>query len=83
MGSFKSLALAGVFAAALSATALAADLLPPPPPMAPPPLPVEVGAGWYLRGDVGVGSLDFDNFVGVDTTPPSSVRPAAIASITR
>lgn len=34
----------------LGAPALAADLLPPPPP---PPLaaPVEVGGGWYLRGD--------------------------------
>lgn len=34
------------------ALAQAADLLPPPPPppMAP---PVEVGGGWYLRGDVG------------------------------
>jgi hypothetical protein len=30
MGSFKSLALAGVFAVAASATALAADMLPPP-----------------------------------------------------
>jgi opacity protein-like surface antigen len=31
--------------------AAAADLLPPPPP--PPPPPIEVGGGWYLRGDVG------------------------------
>lgn len=31
--------------------AAAADLLPPPPP--PPPEPIEVGGGWYLRGDVG------------------------------
>ena len=31
--------------------AAAADLLPPPPP--PPPMPIEVGGGWYLRGDVG------------------------------
>lgn len=37
----------------------AADLLPPPPP--PPALiPVEVGGGWYLRGDVGVGATEFD-----------------------
>ena len=36
----------------LGAPALAADLLPPPPPP-PPPLaaPVEIGTGWYLRGD--------------------------------
>ena len=32
--------------------AAAADLLPPPPPPPPPP-PIEVGGGWYLRGDVG------------------------------
>jgi hypothetical protein len=51
MGSMKSLALAGVFAAVSSASALAADLLPPPPPMHYPPPPVEFG-GWYLRGDV-------------------------------
>lgn len=35
--------------------AQAADLLPPPPPP-PLPAPVEVGGGWYLRGDVGVGA---------------------------
>ena len=35
----------------------AADLLPPPPPEPLPP-PIEVGGGWYLRGDVGVGVLD-------------------------
>ncbi|MDR7036219.1 MULTISPECIES: outer membrane protein [Methylobacterium] len=35
--------------------AQAADLLPPPPP---PPVapPVEVGGGWYLRGDVGASA---------------------------
>ncbi|GJD49499.1 hypothetical protein OPKNFCMD_2230 [Methylobacterium crusticola] len=32
-----------------AAPALAADLLPPPPP--PPAAPVEIGGGWYLRGD--------------------------------
>ena len=37
--------------------AAAADLLPPPPP---PPYapPVEVGGGWYLRGDVGASVYD-------------------------
>ena len=30
----------------------AADLIPPPPPPPMPP-PVEVGGGWYLRGDIG------------------------------
>ncbi|MCJ2010277.1 porin family protein [Methylobacterium sp. E-041] len=37
--------------------AAAADLLPPPPP---PPYapPIEVGGGWYLRGDVGASVYD-------------------------
>lgn len=35
----------------------AADLLPPLPPEPLPP-PVEIGGGWYLRGDVGVGAVD-------------------------
>jgi opacity protein-like surface antigen len=75
MGSFKSLALAGVFAVAASATALAADLLPPPPPMPYGPAPVEIGSAWYLRGDVGVGALDFDKFEGVDIVgPPAGYR---------
>jgi opacity protein-like surface antigen len=76
MGSFKSLALAGVFAVAASATALAADLLPPPPPMPYGPAPVEIGSAWYLRGDVGVGALDFDKFEGVDTNPAFVGPPA-------
>lgn len=37
----------------------AADLLPPPPP---PPPPVEIGGGWYLRGDVGVGAAELSEF---------------------
>ncbi|MGU3540267.1 outer membrane protein [Methylobacterium sp. A54F] len=37
--------------------AQAADLLPPPPPPPAPP-PIEVGGGWYLRGDVGVSIYD-------------------------
>ena len=36
----------------------AADLLPPPPPVPAPP-PIEIGGGWYLRGDVGVGAAEF------------------------
>ncbi|WP_430910673.1 outer membrane protein [Methylobacterium sp. sgz302541] len=39
------------------AIAHAADLLPPPPPPPMPP-PVEVGGGWYLRGDVGASVYD-------------------------
>ncbi|HYF55612.1 MAG TPA: outer membrane beta-barrel protein [Salinarimonas sp.] len=71
MGSLKTLAWAGLLAAA-STTASAADLLPPPPaPVfgAPAHAPVEIGSGWYLRGDVGVGILQFDKFEGVGAVP--------------
>jgi opacity protein-like surface antigen len=69
MGSFKSFALAGVFAVAASASSLAADLLPPPPmaPYAPPP--VLEASGWYLRGDVGVSSYDGGKFSSPDLPP--------------
>src|SRR4051812_33690070 len=69
MGSFKSFALAGVFAVAASASSLAADLLPPPPmaPLAPPP--VLEASGWYLRGDVGVSSYDGGKFSSPDLPP--------------
>ncbi len=53
--SFAS-ALGGIALAALAAApALGADYrLPPPPPMeGPGPVVSELGAGWYLRGDVG------------------------------
>ena len=70
MGTFKRIALAGLVAVATSAPALSADLLPPPPP-GPVPVPVDVGSGWYLRGDVGVGSLDFDKFYGVNVVTPA------------
>jgi opacity protein-like surface antigen len=69
MGSFKSIALAGVFAIAASASASAADMLPPSHAPHYPPPPADVGGGWYLRGDVGVGILDFDKFEGVNTAP--------------
>ncbi|GJE07357.1 MAG: porin family protein [Methylobacterium sp. CG08_land_8_20_14_0_20_71_15] len=56
------------FLASVCAPALvhAADLLPPPPPPPPPP-PVDVGGGWYLRGDVGAS---------VYTSPKYSVAKA-------
>jgi opacity protein-like surface antigen len=59
MGSFKHYALAGILALAASTTAHAADLLPPPPPMPYAPT-VEVGGGWYLRGDIGITNQDVD-----------------------
>jgi opacity protein-like surface antigen len=46
-------------AALIGTSAYAADLPLPPPPM---PQPVVVVGGWYLRGDVGVGVLDFTQF---------------------
>ena len=59
MGSFKHYALAGVLALAASTTAYAADLLPPPPmPYAP---AIEVGGGWYLRGDIGMTNQQVDH----------------------
>lgn len=61
MGSMKVYAtVAGFLALASSVSAArAADLLSPPPPP-PPPMeaPADFGGGWYLRGDVGVGSYE-------------------------
>jgi opacity protein-like surface antigen len=63
-----ALARSLTLAASVGAPCLAhaADLLPPPPPppMAPPP--VDVGGGWYLRGDVGVSALRLNKFEGTD-----------------
>ena len=59
MGSLKHYALAGILALAASTTAHAADLLPPPAmPYA--HAPVEVGGGWYLRGDIGITNQQVD-----------------------
>jgi opacity protein-like surface antigen len=69
MGSLKVYAgLAGFLAMAASTmTAHAADLLPPPPM----PEPVEFDtSGWYLRGDVGVGLLDFRRTDAFDRSSP-------------
>jgi opacity protein-like surface antigen len=62
MGRITALLLAtGVVAVTAAGPAMAADLLPPPPPIEVPPPPVEMG-GWYLRGDVGVGINELDEF---------------------
>lgn len=63
MMSLKTLAAFGlaVATAAAAPSALAADLLPPPALPAAPPV-VDVGGGFYLRGDVGVGILQTGNF---------------------
>jgi opacity protein-like surface antigen len=67
MGSFKNYALAGILALAASTTAHAADLPAPPPPM--PYVPVEVGGGWYLRGDIGMTNQDVDKLSFGNTDP--------------
>ena len=57
MVTIKALCLAGVACLGATVGAHAADLgLPPPPPVYMPP-PVQVGGGWYLRGDAGAGAL--------------------------
>ncbi len=63
-----TLRLAGLAAALSVGTAFAADMIaPPPPPMiAPPPAPLDVGSGFYLRGDVGVATY---NYTRIDTVP--------------
>ena len=61
MGRSKALILATLVAAGASSAAFGADLLPPPPQLEPPP-PMDVGGGWYLRGDVGVGALQMSNW---------------------
>ena len=55
MGTVKALAAASLIAAGFAAPAMAADMLMPPLRgyQAVPPNVVEVGTGWYLRGDVG------------------------------
>ena len=60
MGNFKTYALAGILALAASATARAADLPAGLPPLPPPPVPIEVGGGWYLRGDIGMTNQNAD-----------------------
>jgi opacity protein-like surface antigen len=61
MGRSVALLLAAIVAAGAATAASAADLLPPPPPIEAPPLAPEYG-GWYLRGDVGVGINQIDEF---------------------
>lgn len=62
MGRSVALLLAASLAAGVATTASAADLLPPPPPLEPPPLVVPEFGGWYLRGDVGVGSTQLSDW---------------------
>ncbi|MCA3597188.1 MAG: porin family protein [Methylobacterium sp.] len=84
-----TLRLAGLAAALSGGTALAADMLghPPPPPMlAPPPAQIDVGSGFYLRGDVGAALQDHSR---LDLVPPvansstlqSSLKSAAFVGV--
>lgn len=60
MGSLKTFALAGAMALGASA-ATAADLAyPAPPPPEPLGLKGTISSGFYLRGDIGVGSQSYD-----------------------
>jgi len=82
-----TLRLAGLAAALSGGTAFAADMLghPPPPPMlAPPPAQIDVGSGFYLRGDLGTGihaySSAATNRAG-STTVASSVDATSFAAV--
>lgn len=67
MGSLKILALAGSMALGASGMAFAADLgAPLPPPPEPLGLKGTLGAGWYLRGDVGIGIQQVDKYEQTD-----------------
>jgi opacity protein-like surface antigen len=66
MVSVRSLTLIGAIAL-IGTSAHAADLGPPPMPYQPQVVPV--ASGWYLRGDVGVGVLDFTQFDYSQTNP--------------
>jgi opacity protein-like surface antigen len=63
----KLLAAAVAALSLASAPAFAADVLVSPAPRVV-PAPIEVGGGWYLRGDVGVGMQSFRD---VTITPPA------------
>lgn len=61
MGSLKTFALAGAFALGASAAAAADLAYPQPLPQDPPILKGTITSGFYLRGDIGVGSQGYDD----------------------
>jgi opacity protein-like surface antigen len=74
MDSLKVLSLAGLVALGAIPAAHAADLLPPVPELEPYMAPVE-SSGWYLRGDVGVGTTmlgKVSSSFSALNTPPST-----------
>lgn len=69
MARLKSILLAGMFAATTS-VAFAADMPSHMAPMAPPPPPpvMDIGGGWYLRGDVGASYYVDPSYSQADVT---------------
>jgi opacity protein-like surface antigen len=65
MASFRAVIIAGAVAIGAFNVAHAADLDLPPPPPVEAPLPPVV-SGWYLRGDVGVGIDQLNQFYSTD-----------------
>jgi opacity protein-like surface antigen len=77
MGSLRSIVLAGAAAFVMIPGAFAADLAPLAPPLPRMQAPVEdFASGWYLRGDVGVGSQQIDKF-DFNQTNPGFIWPAS------
>lgn len=60
MGRLKGIALAGAVSL-LPGLAFAADMAHPPLYSKAPVIVDDVGSGWYLRGDIGVGVMDVGN----------------------
>ncbi|MCU0818829.1 MAG: acyloxyacyl hydrolase [Beijerinckiaceae bacterium] len=75
-----TLRLAGLAAALSVGTAFAADMIaPPPPPMlAPPPAAIDVGSGFYLRGDLGTGIHAYSNAALVPALAGSGTVASAV-----
>ncbi len=61
-------AIVGGMSIAAATFAHAADL--PAPPVYYEPVPVEIGGGWYLRGDIGVSHQDMKRLTNVDLDAP-------------
>lgn len=73
MGVVKTAALSGVVALGVSAAAMAADLPMPVPIPVDPPVPIDIGGGWYLRGDIGVSNQQVDKLDNVLFSSNSTV----------
>ena len=69
LNSLRSAGLAVVLAAGAALPAFAADMPAPPPPMMPAPshVPLDVGGGFYLRGDVGLSQHTYDRMYNTPT----------------